>query len=515
MKEKLIRGITAALNGIYSIFKLFPVKKKITYISRQSNVLPVDFDLVIREMERRHPEYQQVTLIKMIGKSLPEKIGYCFHMFRQMYHIATSEMVVLDTYCIAVSVLHQRKSLVVIQMWHALGAMKKFGYSILDKGEGTKRSLAEAMQMHKNYTYIFSSSEFCCRFFAEAFNASIDQMVVMPLPRLDLLFDPEHIANVKKKILSQYPRLADKTKKTIVYAPTFRKEGGSFEEKELEAAAEKLAKSIDYERYNLVAKFHPLSDVKLQNENVIQDKIFSTIDFCQMADAVILPMTQIEGDYTPEELMGHIRDDVLGFVDMLQVSTMQELMELVASGFGAVLIDGVPYAVLGGLQAFMIRGIGEPSAEMTIRGSREGFTEAIRVNISMIRRRMRTPDLKFERMIIGSTSQTSVAICYLNSAVSKELLARVRAGLRRIDLPSVFASGYLSPFLENKSIFNGVGLSERPDTVCGKIMEGRVAIIIDGTPNVMVVPHLFVENFQSFDDYTTRPFYATFTRILK
>lgn len=109
------------------------------------------------------------------------------------------------------------------------------------------------------------------------------------------------------------------------------------------------------------------------------------VDRHMMADAVILPMTQIEGDYTPEELMGHIRDDVLGFVDMLQVSTMQELMELVASGFGAVLIDGVPYAVLGGLQAFMIRGIGEPSAEMTIRGSREGFTEAIRVNISMIR----------------------------------------------------------------------------------------------------------------------------------
>ena len=107
MKEKLIRGMTAALNVIYSIFKLFPVKKKITYISRQSNVLPVDFDLVIREMKRRHPEYQQVTLIKMIGKSLPEKIGYCFHMFRQMYHIATSEMVVLDTYCIAVSVLQR------------------------------------------------------------------------------------------------------------------------------------------------------------------------------------------------------------------------------------------------------------------------------------------------------------------------------------------------------------------------------------------------------------------------
>lgn len=293
MKEKLIRGITAALNGIYSIFKLFPVKKKITYISRQSNVLPVDFDLVIREMERRHPEYQQVALIKMIGKSIPEKIGYCFHIFRQMYHIATSEMVVLDTYCIAVSVLQQRKSLVVIQMWHALGAMKKFGYSILDKGEGTKRSLAEAMRMHKNYTYIFSSSEFCCRFFAEAFHASMDQMVVMPLPRLDLLCDSEHIADVEEDILRHYPQLADKRKKTIVYAPTFRKEGGSFEEKELEAAAERLAEAIDYGRYNLVAKFHPLSGITLRNENVIQDKIFSTIDFCQMADAVILDYSAV------------------------------------------------------------------------------------------------------------------------------------------------------------------------------------------------------------------------------
>lgn len=293
MKEKLIRGMAAALNCIYSIFKLFPVKKKITYISRQSNTLPLDFDLVIREMSRRHPEYQQVTLTKMIGKSIPEKIGYCFHMFRQMYHIATSEMVVLDTYCIAVSLLRQRKSLIVIQMWHALGAMKKFGYSILDKGEGTNHSLAEAMRMHRNYTYVFSSSEFCSQFFAEAFNVPRERMRVMPLPRLDLLRNPEHTEAVEKEILRQYPQLSDKRKKIIVYAPTFRKEGGSFEEKELEAAAEKLAKAVDYDRYNLVAKFHPLSGITLRNDNVIQDKKFSTIDFCQLADAVILDYSAV------------------------------------------------------------------------------------------------------------------------------------------------------------------------------------------------------------------------------
>ena len=293
MKEKLIRGMAAALNCIYSIFKLFPVKKKITYISRQSNALPLDFELVIREMSRRHPEYQQVALTKMIGKSIPEKIGYCFHMLRQMYHIATSEMVVLDTYCIAVSLLRQRRSLIVVQMWHALGAMKKFGYSILDKGEGTDHSFAEAMRMHRNYTYVFSSSEFCSPFFAEAFNVPQKKMRVMPLPRLDLLHDPTYTEAMEKKILRQYPQLSDKRKKTLVYAPTFRKEGGSFEEKELEAAAERLAKAVDYDRYNLVAKFHPLSGITLQNDNVIQDKTFSTIDFCQMADAVILDYSAV------------------------------------------------------------------------------------------------------------------------------------------------------------------------------------------------------------------------------
>ena len=193
MKEKLIRAAAFVLNGFYSLFKLLPVQKK-------SNSLSVDYQLVIREMSRRHPEYQNVTLIRMIGKGFREKLGYCFHMIRQMYHVATSEIVVLDTYCIVVSLLNQRRSLTVIQMWHALGAMKKFGYSILDKGEGTDSSMAKAMRMHRNYTYVFTSSEFCSRYFAEAFHVTMDQMVVMPLPRLDLLHDEEYVRGIREKI---------------------------------------------------------------------------------------------------------------------------------------------------------------------------------------------------------------------------------------------------------------------------------------------------------------------------
>lgn len=291
MQEKLIKVLITILNGLYCIFKLLPVKRKITYISRQSDALPTDFDLVINEMKRRRPEYKQVALTKMIGKSFLEKIGYCFHMLRQMYHIATSEMVVLDSYCIAVSILHQRKSLIVIQMWHALGAMKKFGYSILDKAEGTKKSLAKTMRMHRNYSYVFSSSDFCSRYFAEGFGVSLEQIVVMPLPRLDLLSDTEYIERKKEAILSRYPKLKDK--KTIAYAPTFRKEDDELKEESLKAATERLVEAIDFDKYNLVVKFHPLSDITIQNENVIVDKSFSTVEVCFWADAVILDYSAV------------------------------------------------------------------------------------------------------------------------------------------------------------------------------------------------------------------------------
>lgn len=241
------------------------------------------------------------------------------------------------------------------------------------------------------------------------------------------------------------------------------------------------------------------------------------VDRHMMADAVILPLTEMKGEYTPDQLITRIRDEVLGFVDMLQVTTMEELMNLVASGFGAVLVDGVPFAVLGGLQAFMIRSVSEPSTEVTVRGSREGFTEAIRVNISMIRRRMKTPELTFEMMEAGSVSHTAVCLCYMRDKVSPELLAHVREKIETLPLETVLESGYLQPFLDSKprGLFSGVNTTERPDTLCGKIMEGRIGVLVDGTPFVLVIPYLFVEHFQSMDDYALNPYYASFLRIIK
>lgn len=242
------------------------------------------------------------------------------------------------------------------------------------------------------------------------------------------------------------------------------------------------------------------------------------VDRHMMTDAVLLPLYGMKADYdSAEAVLCEIETRVLGFTDLLRADNLEQLSELIVSGFAAVLLDGVPRAVLGGLQAFMIRGVSEPSTEVGVRGSREGFTEAIRVNISMIRRRLKTPHLTFEMLRVGSESKTAVCLCYMRSRVSQKMLADVRRRIAECPLDIVLESGYLQPFLEGKrrSLFTGVDVTERPDTLCGKVAEGRIGVLVDGTPFVLVVPYLFAEHFQSMDDYTQHPVYASFIRFIK
>lgn len=236
------------------------------------------------------------------------------------------------------------------------------------------------------------------------------------------------------------------------------------------------------------------------------------------AQGVLNPI--MNGDYeglTAEGQFERIRDSVIALSDQMQLNNFDEVFSLAMSGFTIIMLDGVANALSVGMQGYSFRSVSEPATEAMQRGSREGFIEIIRINLSMVRRRMKTPDLRFEMMQVGSKSKTDVALCYLNGVVSQEILQKVRARLQACPLETVLESGYLQPFLDDKplSLFTGVGLSERPDTVCGKIAEGRIAVFVDGTPMVLIVPYLFVENFQSFDDYADRPYFAAFTRWLK
>ena len=196
----------AILNVIYFFIKLFPIQKnKITFISRQTNEIPIDFKMLINELKNNNPNVKIVTLCKKLEDGLINKIKYAFYMLVQMYNIATSKVVILDSYCIPVCILKQKKKLVVIQIWHALGSLKKFGYSTLGKKDGRDEKLAKVMKMHHNYTYILTSSNSSKEPFREAFNAKLEQMKVMNLPRVDFLQSEEEKNVMQKRFYEKYP----------------------------------------------------------------------------------------------------------------------------------------------------------------------------------------------------------------------------------------------------------------------------------------------------------------------
>lgn len=272
----------AFLNLIFYFMKCLPVQKKITYISRQMDSTPVDFEMVKEQMLQDYPQYKHVILAKMIHKGLLSKITYIGHMFKQMYHIATSEAVILDTYCIPISVLKQRESLIVIQMWHALGAFKKFGYSILDQKEGSSSKMAKLMSMHRHYTYVLTSSVAALPYFAEAFDVDKSKMRVYPLPKTDLLVNKAYAQDLIDQIDQAYPRLRHTHKEILVYAPTFRKCHDHLKE-----AIEELIEQINFTRYELIIKLHPLTPFTIDDPRVIVDHQFSSLEFFYKADAII------------------------------------------------------------------------------------------------------------------------------------------------------------------------------------------------------------------------------------
>jgi CDP-ribitol ribitolphosphotransferase len=265
--------------------KLLPTQNKVTFISRQGNQNSLDFNLIQAEMKQMDPRVKIVSLNKRFRDIDPisVKMKYCFHIITQMYHIATSKVVVLETYCMPISMLKHKKNLKVIQMWHALGSLKKFGYSVIDKKEGS--TLASVAKMHKNYDVILTSSVEARKHFAEAFGYPETQFKILPLPRVDYLMNTKIQKKLQETLKKEYPNL--KNKKTIVYAPTFRKNGEDIT-KILE-----LINVIDYEQYNLVLKLHPLTKIEIEDKRPILDKKYPTIDWLSSADVVITDYSAI------------------------------------------------------------------------------------------------------------------------------------------------------------------------------------------------------------------------------
>lgn len=295
IKKIVIKIAIVVLNFIYLPFKCLKTQYKITYISRQSNEPSLDFNLLNQGMEKVDSNIKQVMLTKKIEKGLLKKLGYAFHIFEQMYHIATSKVVIIDTYIIPVSVLKHKKDLKVIQIWHALGAIKKFGYQSLGKKEGSSYTVATAMKMHNNYDIVTCASNTTAKFYSEAFNTDVDRIKIVGMPRVDYILGKDR--NVE--ILEVNPNYNGK--KTILYIPTFRKNGG--------VDLSKLLENIDNEKYNLIIKLHPLDNTKVDEKYKAKGQ-FSTYDLMKFADYIVTDYsaTAIEASLLQKPLFLYVYD---------------------------------------------------------------------------------------------------------------------------------------------------------------------------------------------------------------
>ena len=246
--------------------------------------------------------------------------------------------------------------------------------------------------------------------------------------------------------------------------------------------------------------------------------IDNMIDKQVLAEGILQPLLSRHYVGSPDGYLTYIRKKVLYTADLSELTSYEQVESSIMSGSVVLILDGCPRALSLGIQGFASRSVSEPESDVVQRGSKEGFVEALRVNMTLLRRRLKNPRLKFETMTIGATGRTEIALCYLTNVVSKKILTTLKKRLRQADVQTVLAAGYLVPFLEERkdfSFFSGVGISERPDTVCGKLTEGRIALLVDGVPSALIVPYLFGEYFQTLDDYSNRAYFATFTRLLK
>lgn len=234
-----------------------------------------------------------------------------------------------------------------------------------------------------------------------------------------------------------------------------------------------------------------------------------------LSDNILRPLAAFTGEFEDDSTLLKI----ICTSEVKTVDSLENAVNMILSGCGVVFAD-----TLEGVSAYACmarndagRSVSEPESEKVVRGSREGFIEKAEDNVVMLRKRLRTTDMKVINLQVGDVSGTTVKIVYLKGAADERLVSDVKKRIENMPLSTVMDSGYIEQFLVGgrPRIFTEVGNSEKPDKVAAKIAEGRIAVICDGSPVVLTVPYLFIESLQSAEDYLKTPYYATFIRCLR
>lgn len=241
------------------------------------------------------------------------------------------------------------------------------------------------------------------------------------------------------------------------------------------------------------------------------------VDSEQLNDAVIKPLLVSNPIMDSESLAEYIETQVLFARDVKRAENVAKMIEGILYGEALILTDNVTIGLMVDVKGWRTRGIKEPEDEKVLKGPREGFEEAALLNVAMLRRKLQTPDFCCEMLRVGRRTGTMVFVCYLGSLADKKTTEEIKKRIKKIDIDGILDSNYIAEQIrDNKfSIFKTSGTSERPDVVASKLLEGRIAVIVDGTPVVLTLPFLFSENFQADEDYYLNFLVSSWGRMLR
>ncbi|KRG15921.1 hypothetical protein ACA30_04160 [Virgibacillus soli] len=281
---------------------VFPIKeKKVTFASYRSNVIEGNLNYVYQEMVSQYPDYQYSFLIKKFNGSLWGKFEYFFHMLKSVYAIATSRYFIIDDFYFPVYVIKPRKGTDIIQLWHAVGAFKKFGLSTVNKPFGPSKEYLQHVKVHSNYSKVYVSGENVVPYYAEAFGMDEDKIIPLGVPRTDFFFDIGKINEAQDKFYLQFPEVINK--KVLLYAPTFRGKSHDPEKISCPINIGELRAMLGDE-YVLLIHLHPYMQQnswvheKDQSFALMVNENFTIEELMAVADILITDYSSIIFDYS-------------------------------------------------------------------------------------------------------------------------------------------------------------------------------------------------------------------------
>jgi spore germination protein KA len=243
------------------------------------------------------------------------------------------------------------------------------------------------------------------------------------------------------------------------------------------------------------------------------------IDNLIVHESIIRPISLFpfpkEASHAP--IIDLLKNEVITASNVTETNKIDELVDAVISGDTILFLEGYAGALVISSQGWKSRTISISETEKNIRGPQEAFTESLLVNLTLLRRKIKQSDLKFKFKEMGTRTKTRICISYLETLASEKILKELEKRLDAIHIDSILDSGYIQELISDEpySPFEMMGNTERPDVVAGRLLEGRIAVFVDGSPFVLTLPYLFVEAFQASEDYYVHFMMASFNRIIR